>query len=51
MELQLTLLYIILIWNVVLTEFVKIMQILIFEILDYIKYLEYWASLCSSSKF
>lgn len=41
MELQLTLLYIILIWNVVLTEFVKIMQILIFEILDYIKYLEY----------
>ena len=41
MELQLTLLYIILIWNVVLTEFVKIMQILIFEILDYIKYSEY----------
>lgn len=41
MELQLTLLYVILRWNVVLTEFVKIMQILIFEILDYIKYLEY----------
>lgn len=41
MELQLTLLYIILIWNVVLTEFVKMMQILIFEILDYIKYLVY----------
>ena len=34
MELQLTVLYIILICSVVLTESIKIMQILIFEILE-----------------